>query len=338
MKRIIVGLVSGFVTLGAIVSGAPAASADVVVPKVCFFDNPAELRYSLSTNFFGGVGFLSMGNESAGPTVDIPADKLLDGATFSGDCPSNLQPSTTSGPPYFYYRDSGSFGDTSYYQDGIKKYRTPLQFAINEQGGIRWTSKNMNGYYSYEIVSEVYYRPTGFNPAVNSRESDVYLRMNNYGFNAEFLNRWIEMQPSALYSKSIWTGNAATENCNFDESTCPGGYKFETYVIVPKNTMYVKWKSLSTKLSAKPGKKKGSAVTVTVNVDRLYTDAQGKDIKSYSGDKVTIMRGTKVVGTAKVNKNGIAKVKIKDIKGENLYTVTIPETNRNWDATTTFVK
>jgi uncharacterized Zn ribbon protein len=100
----------------------------------------------------------------------------------------------------------------------------------------------------------------------------------------------------------------------------------------------VKWKALDTKISAKAGKKKGKFVTVTVNVDRQYTDVNGNDVKRYAGDKVTIMRDGKIVGTAKVKKNGVAKVKIKDIKGDNVYTVTIPETNRNWDATTTFIR
>ena len=91
-------------------------------------------------------------------------------------------------------------------------------------------------------------------------------------------------------------------------------------------------------IDAKAGKKSGNYFTATVNVDRLYTDAKGNDVKRYPGDKVTVMRGTKVVGTAKVNKNGVAKIRIKDVKGDNTYTVTIPETNRNWDASTTFVK
>lgn len=342
MKKIAIGIIGGSLAIGSLV-GATLPATAATAPKICYFDNPTELKFTVNTNIYGGLSFQRSALSSTGPTTNIPDSYPLDASKFSGDCPSDLQPLSTSTPPFYYYRDGllseGTWGDSfSYHEDGVKKYRSPMQYLLSQQGGIRWYAAE-NSYYGYEYAASLNYRSTTFNSQTGEREYKPYLEYGFNGFNLEFLNQWVTFSPTATDDYSVWTGNAATENCDYvDASTCPGGYKFEKYVILPKNPINVKWKSLDTKISAKAGKKKSKSVTVTVNVDRQFTDTNGNDVKRYPGDKVTIKRGTKVVGTGKVNKNGVAKIRIKDIKGLNTYTVTIPETNRNWDATTTFVK
>jgi hypothetical protein len=340
MKRLVTGILGGSLVLGSLIGGASPVVA-ATAPKICYFENVTELRYTSSSEIYNAPTFRNSAIRSIGPTSSFPDAIAVEESSFSGDCPLDIHPTSESGPPYFYYRDaiipgnvSITFGNFSYYENGVKKYRSPLEYALASRSILWNTTDAVPGNPTPDLY--FIYQSTIYNPLLDLVEYRPVLR---YGVGSSALNRSVTYYPFANDSISIWNGNAATENCDYvDELTCPGGYKFENYVIMPKNSMTVKWKALDTKISAKAGKKKGKTVTVTVNVDRQFTDVNGNDVKRYSGDKVTIMRDGKVVGTAKVKKNGVAKVKIKDIKGDNVYTVTIPETNRNWDATTTFVK
>ena len=334
----------GSLVLGSLMSGASPAAAATALPKICYFDNVTELR-ATQGNSWSPMGLTSINTSirSVGPTNNFPGAIPFNSSLFSGDCPLDIQPTSDVAPTFFYYRDAlnpnanngATWGESFYYfENGVKKFFSPLLRAMFETP-VRWNTLDPQ-YRNYSFDANVFIAYTSYNSAIDQAESSPILTYNfpNPGF-----NRSLTFQPFISGSVRLWTGNAATENCDYvDESTCPGGYKFENYLLVPKNPISVKWKALDTKISAKAGKKKGKTVTVTVNIDRQYTDANGNDVKRYAGDKVTIMRDGKVVGTAKVKKNGVAKVKIKDIKGDNLYTVTIPETNNNWDATTTFVK
>ena len=340
MKRLVTGILGGSLVLGSLIGGASPAAAATAPPKICYFDNVTELRYTSSSGYYNGPTFRNSSIRSIGPTSSFPDAIAFEESSFSGDCPLDIHPTSESGPPFFYYRDAAipsneslTFGSFYYYENGVKKYRSPLEYALALRGILWNTSDSEPGNPTPALYFN--YRSTNYNATVDEIE---YRPVLTYDYGSSALNRSVTYFPFATESVSIWTGNAATENCVYDESICPGGYKFENYVIMPKNSMTVKWKALDTKITAKAGKKKGKTVTVTVNVDRQFTDANGNDVKRYAGDKVTIMRDGKVVGTAKVKKNGVAKVKIKDIKGDNVYTVTIPETNNNWDATTTFVK
>jgi hypothetical protein len=341
MKRLVTGILGGSLVLGSLIGGASPAAAATAPPKICYFDNETELRYTSNSeiNRFPAPGLLSSSIRSIGPTDNYPNALPFDPSMFSGDCPPDFQPVSETAPTYYYYRD-GAYSDTAswgdfafYHQNGTRKYYSPLMRLLLDRQ-ISWRTQDNMPSESLNLV--LFFQETSYNSAIGQTESSPGLRYYEPYFE---YNRLITYQPFAYSSASIWTGNAATENCDYvDESTCPGGYKFDNYLLIPKNPISVKWKALDTKISAKAGKKKGKFVTVTVNVDRQYTDVNGNDVKRYAGDKVTIMRDGKIVGTAKVKKNGVAKVKIKDIKGDNVYTVTIPETNRNWDATTTFIR
>ena len=343
MKRLVTGILGGSLVLGSLIGGASPAAAATAPPKICYFDNVTELRYTSDpeTNRVPAPGLLNSSIRSIGPTNNYPNTMPFNSSMFSGECPPDFQPASETAPTFYYYRDgrysdTASWGDiNSFYENGTRKYYSPLMRLVSDRQ-INWSAYEdpQTPFASLGIYFNL--RSTYYNSTIEQLESRPILTFGMPNFD---YNRWIKFQPYAYDYVNIWTGNAATENCDYvDESTCPGGYKFENYLLLPKNPISVKWKALDTKISAKAGKKKGKTVTVTVNVDRQFTDVNGNDVKRYAGDKVTIMRDGKVVGTAKVKKNGVAKVKIKDIKGDNVYTVTIPETNRNWDATTTFVK
>lgn len=189
------------------IAGATSANA-VTAPKVCYYDNPTELRYTINSSYYGGLGFLRTAVKSAGPTIDLPQDIALDSASFSGDCPSNAQPTTNAAPPYYFFRDADmnetfTWGDGyNYYGNGAKKFKTPLQYVLEGQGGIRWTPTTRT-YYGYEVTLNTYLRPGAFNTQINQRESALYMNYNNYGYLPEFLNRWITMQPSAANSVNV---------------------------------------------------------------------------------------------------------------------------------------
>lgn len=343
MKRLVTGILGGSLVLGSLIGGASPAVAATAPPKICYFDNVAEIRTTQTDNWAPtGLNSINASIRSVGPTSSYPGATPFNSSSFSGDCPLDFQPTSDVAPTFFYYRDAlipwledgSTWGEDFYYfENGVKKYHSPLMRAVIGQQ-VTWNTLDpLYFYYQSRVTLE--FQNTSYNATIGQVESRPVL---SYNVPTMEFNRSVTYQPFANSSIRIWAGNAATENCDYDESICPGGYKFEDYLLLPKNPISVKSKALDTKISAKAGKKKGKTVTVTVNVDRQFTDANGNDVKRYAGDKVTIMRDGKVVGTAKVKKNGVAKVKIKDIKGDNVYTVTIPETNRNWDATTTFVK
>ena len=340
MKRIIAVLASVGLFNGVIATEASAS--DVPTYKVCYFDNPTEIKMTLNNSLLGGISFVRSALQDAGPQNSVPADIPLDVAKFSGDCPSNMQPSQSSDALYMY-RDTEQ--NQTYYEDGATKYYTPLQRVLGNNGimssnPIRWIYEDESSVGDSGLTASLTYVSKGFNSQTGQREVEPRLVFNSFGVSSFLLaqNRWITYKPTSTEPMEVWTGNLATENFPYSADVHPGGYVMGTYVIIPKNPMSFKWKTLNTSVVAKASKKRGSYFTATVNIDRLYTDANGKDVKRYPGDVVTIKRGSKVVGTAKVNKNGVAKLRIKDITGANTYTVTVPETNRNWDGLATFVK
>ena len=311
-KLLGLGAVAGLV---ASIMAAPIANADQlpetgVVYKTCYLTLPST--WVIKNNADVSENRFEYGNV---------------GSYLSGDCPSTTELAVGKNP----WNDSNRI---FYESGGVQVGYSGMSWAVDWNGmrfpGLQapyddWDSMNL-----YAVESGI--DANGF----QLRE----VRWVNYAVTDWWsaLGKTWTPRPAEYY-EHVWTGNDATEPCDYESAeVCPGGWKYDNYKFVTVNPLVFKFASPFDATA----KKKGSSLTFKVSQNRSSVmgvyDESGNQVRSFSEDSVQVFRNGKLIKSKSFTKMGKSKITVKDKRGKQTYTVCIAETQRTWSECKTFIK
>ena len=287
------GVIASFVLSGVV---APAAQATDY--KTCYLTMPA--KWSITS-------YASADENRA--IYENWTDYL------SGDCPSTTELAVDWNPEYW---------GSDYTTGGVQHGYSGMTFLENIDGNPFYVyNTDVDDTYRWEL-GDVW---TGVDADGNDTRSVV---MRNYAVNGNYQDQGRVWTGATDLWTSVWTGNNATDDCNYDAVDCIGGWTYDNYRFVTVNSLTWKYASPFT---AKV-KKSGSSLKFNVSLDRgavmdEYNDA-GEKTFAFGEDRVKVYRSGKLIKSKSFTKLGKASITVRDKSGKQKYKVCIPEISRAW--------